>query len=110
MWAIIFWCIALSPKWHYVIRTDFDNLYIGDKVYPWADVTELKIERNNAHRILRLNRRSGKTSHQVSIKDDILGFDELAQECFWQVNTLREQAEPSQNQTSHYLNQDGINP
>lgn len=92
-WAIIFWFIVLSPKWHYTIHTDYDNLYIGSKVYPWAEITELNIERDDTHRLIHLKGRSGIRPYLISIRDDVLGFDELAQECFWHVNEPKNKAE-----------------
>lgn len=109
-WAIIFWFIILSPKWHYTIHTDYDNLYIRGKVYPWADITELKMERESEHRILRLSGHSERLPYQVFIRDDILRFDELAQECFWHVNTPNEESKLGKDQIYVYPNQGGINP
>ena len=96
LWGLGVWYIFVMPKWRYVVYTDFDNLYIGNKAYPWSEITELKIDREGEHRVLQLSGRSGLLPYKLSIKDDILDFDELAQECFWHVNAPIEQVELNQ--------------
>lgn len=97
VWCGLSWIFVLSPKWQYVIRTDLDNLYIGKKTYPWSEINELTIDRAGDHRILVLHGRSGLSPYQITIKDDVLDFDELAQECFWSVNEPTRQPESKEN-------------
>lgn len=96
-WCVLNWFFVLSAKWHYVIRTDLDNLYIGKKTYPWSEISELKFDREGDSRLLILHGRSGLRPYHLTIKDDIVRFDEFAQECFWNVNSPKEQAESSWN-------------
>lgn len=84
-YGVLRWQLRILPKWQYVIRPQADALMVGSSFHLWSTFDQLQIERTGSERNLRLISSEGKV-HDVVIRDDIPGFDELAQACFFHIN------------------------
>lgn len=84
-YGVLRWHLHILQKWQYVIRPQADALMIGSNAHLWNTFDQLQIERSGSERNLRLISSEGK-SNDVVIHDDIPGFDELAQACFFHIN------------------------
>ena len=78
------WVFSLRPKWKHIVILDEGKLKIGKCSYDWDQFDQMQIERKGSNRAIRLTGQEG--SLDVLIKDDLPGFDELAQDCFFHMN------------------------
>ena len=86
------WFFSIRPRWKHVIILDEGKLKIGDRSYDWEQFNRMEIERKDSHRSIRLTGEDSKLD--IRIKDDLPGFDELAQDCFYHMNRNPESSIP----------------
>ena len=86
VYCIIQWRFGLLPRWKHVIRLDEKKLMIGSHAYEWNQFDQMRIDRAESTREIRLVGREGTLN--LVIKDDLQEFDELARDCFFYMNQM----------------------
>ena len=83
-YCIIQWHFGLRPRWRHIIRLDAKKIMIGARSYEWDQFDQMRIDRKESGREIRLIGRDGALN--LVIKDDLPDFDELARDCFFYMN------------------------
>lgn len=88
--GLAYWHYLLLPKWNYVVEVTRERLQIANNSYFWKTLQSLKLGRQGSRRSLHLVFVENRRRYEVTLRDDILGFEQLAHECFWHANDFPE--------------------
>ena len=83
-YGLLRWIFSVRPRWKHVVILNEEKLTIGNRSYEWSQFDEMRLERNESNRSVKLIGNDGNLN--VLIKDELPGFDELAQDCFFRMN------------------------
>lgn len=83
-YGLIRWLFSIRPRWKHVVILNEEKLVIGKRSYDWDKFDQMRIERKESRRAIHLTGQNGKLD--LLIKDDLPGFEELAQDCFFYMN------------------------
>ena len=80
LYGLIRLCFFIRPRWKHVIVAEKSCLKVGRQSYEWKQFNSILLERKESGRSIHLVGDDGKLD--VVIRDNLPGFDDLAQECF----------------------------
>lgn len=83
-YGIARWLVSVRPLWKHVIILNEEKLTIGNRSYDWSRFDELRLNRNEHIRTIRLTGEEGKLG--VTISDIFPEFDDFARKCFLHMN------------------------
>lgn len=86
IWAMVYWHYWLLPKWNHTVEVANKSLKVGSTSYPWETLHSLKLEHHGSRRSLLMVFIERGRRYDLILKDDIMDFEELAQQCFWHAN------------------------
>ena len=86
--GLVIWHFGVHRKWCYVIQLDGESIRVGSLSYPWDQMEHITVERIGEQRLLRLQGKVENSSYNIHIRDSLVHFDQLSEECLMNFNSV----------------------
>jgi len=84
--GLAIWHFKVHKKWSYIIQLNEESIQIGALSYPWDQMKHIAVERIGERRVLHLQGNIKNSTYHLHIRDGLVHFDQLAEECLANFN------------------------